>query len=151
MGLDPIIPTQIDRSGLELAFHDPKTFFDLPPSLVDLDDLCRFVLQVGTNSIETIIQLFRFDYRFIDRKQVSFGHFSFGRTGSRLDESFVVIGSCFFELARSGVDGFLGSLYLRTANGSLVVAVFQGEGDDEFLLQALFFDPSLLVEGALAK
>ena len=54
----PVIILQVSGTGFKFMFHDPKTFLDLPPSLIDPDDLLCIILQVGADSIEPVKAFF---------------------------------------------------------------------------------------------
>lgn len=57
----PVIILQVSGTGFKFMFHDPKTFLDLPPSLIDPDDLLCIILQVGADSIEPVKAFFLSD------------------------------------------------------------------------------------------
>lgn len=58
MCFDPVIPLQINRPCLELGFHDPERFLDLPPAGVDLHYICGIVIEVRAHRIEAVILRF---------------------------------------------------------------------------------------------
>ena len=58
MSLDPVIPSDIHRSGFEFCFHDSEIFFNFPALLVNLYDFLNISLQICHNCVETIVKFF---------------------------------------------------------------------------------------------
>ena len=58
MGLNPVFSLQVYRSCFKVRFHYSETFFDLPSSLIDSDDLRYISIYVCRNCIEPVIHRF---------------------------------------------------------------------------------------------
>ena len=55
MCFDPVIPSKIHRPRSEVIFHDPEGFFYFPSSMVYFQDCADVIIEIGLDSIETII------------------------------------------------------------------------------------------------
>ncbi len=92
--LDPLIPAQIDRPGLELAFHDPEAFLNLPAPLVNQDDLRRLVSQARAHGIEAIVHRLLGDHFLVEAADCFIRQLPFRRAVCPGDKALIVILIC---------------------------------------------------------
>lgn len=89
--LYPLIPAQVDRPCLELAFHDPEAFLNLPALLVDPDDLRRLVSQARAHGIEAIVHRFLGDHFLVEAADCFIRQLPFRRAVYPGDKALIVI------------------------------------------------------------
>ena len=145
MCLDPVLPREVDGPCLELALPDPEALLDLPPSLVDPDDLLRRVLQVRADRVEAVVPGLLREPVPVPRDAPLLRRLAFRRGVFRLHEAPGVV-LVRLPLQASGLHPFQGPCRLSGPDGPLVFRKPRGVGDDHPLPEPPVLEPLLLVQ-----
>ena len=135
-----VVALEEDGTSLEFGFDKSEAVFDYPAPAIHFDDFRSVIQKVGADAVEAVKTGFLVYHLLIEGVAAVLGHLAVNGALPALDEALGVI-LALAEFAGGAVFyALLGSRYLFSSYVPQVVAVFEGEGHDQSLLQ---FFPSL--------
>lgn len=124
MCLDPVFVLQIYRPCGKVSFHDPETFFYLPPSFTYLQNISNIIIKkIGTYCVKPIIQSFFRNLVFI-QGIFDISRFSFWRNCCLFNKTCRIIGVLRFFLYSLN-PAFLCTFHLFITDCSLISCIFR--------------------------
>ena len=128
------------RTGFKISFHNSKTFFNFPTSMIYFYDWWGIIFQVCAYSIKTIEFFFGCNLFFIEWSKSFWGNFSIICTMLLNNKPFRII--CFFLVQfRRPVNQLFCPFQLTLTNRMLIFFVFKGERNNEMLFKTIFIYP----------
>ena len=91
MGLDSVIPSYVDRPGIEVGLHDAEAVFNDPAAAIQSDDGRCGVLKVSAQGIEAVEAGLLVYHLLIERVAFYLGEFAVRGAVLGLDEALGVI------------------------------------------------------------
>ena len=116
--------------------------------MIYLDDFGYIILKVRTNSIKTVKGFFFLYDSLINAVYFIICNFTVRSTACFLNKSFVVVLIALIDFYRVVFYCLSSTFYLRVADFTLIIPVFDGVGYNKPLFKIIFFDPTLLVKNS---
>ena len=129
-----IIPLQINRSWLELCFHNSERFFYFPSVVINLCDLWCIIFKICEDRVKSIVFFFFWNHIIIDVIGLFFCYFTVVCEGSFFNKSAIVILITFlyFIAVIYGSNCMIDLIFSDLAE---IVSVFDGVCNDEVLIK----------------
>lgn len=136
MCLDPVFVLQIYRPCGKVSFHDPETFFYLPPSFTYLQNISNIIIKkIGTYCVKPIIQSFFRNLVFI-QGIFDISRFSFWRNCCLFNKRAGSLGF-YGSFCIPWIQHFLCTFHLFITDCSLISCIFRWISNDQTLVQLL--------------